>query len=95
VEVVILDVEFFQGCFGDFDALRITPPVNVTGDIEACFCLGGGNQLNNDLMADERSAAPVDADKGEHAVLYAVPFAGAGRMMGDGDGKTGFIGQLL
>ena len=43
-------------------------------------------------MAEQWSASPVDADKGEHAVLYAIPFAGAWRVMRDGDGETGFIG---
>jgi hypothetical protein len=46
-------------------------------------------------MTEQRPAAPVDADKREHAMLDAVPFAGARRVMGDRDSKAGFIGQLL
>ena len=46
-------------------------------------------------MAEQRSAAPIDADKREHAVLDAIPFAGARRMMGDGNREAGFIGELL
>jgi len=34
-------------------------------------------------------------DEGEELMLDAVPFAGAGRVVGDGDGETGFIGQGL
>jgi len=34
------NVEFFQGCFRDLDTLRITSPVDVAGDIQACFSLG-------------------------------------------------------
>ena len=40
VEVVGLDIEGFEGCFRDLDALRIAPPVDVTGDREAGFCFG-------------------------------------------------------
>jgi hypothetical protein len=32
MEVVILDVEFFQVCLWDFNALRIAPPIDVAGD---------------------------------------------------------------
>ena len=39
VEVVILDVELFQGCLWDLDALRIVPPVDVADDIQTGFCL--------------------------------------------------------
>jgi len=40
LEVVGLDIEGFEGCFRDLDALRIEPPVDVTGDREAGFCFG-------------------------------------------------------
>jgi hypothetical protein len=46
-------------------------------------------------VAEQWPAALVDADKREHAMLDAVPFAGASRVMGDRDGKARFIGQLL
>ena len=46
-------------------------------------------------MAEKRPAAPVDADEREHTVFDAVPFAGAWRMMGDGDRKACFIGEFL
>src|ERR1700680_2969664 len=87
MEVVIPDVEVPEGRFRDLDALRVTAPIESAGYREAGFCSGGGDQLDNDLVADQRPAAPIDADKREHAVLDAVPLAGAGRMMGDGDGK--------
>ena len=56
--------------------------VDAAGDGEAGFGRGGGDQLDDDLMADQRLAAPVLGDEGEQAVLDAVPFAGAGRQMG-------------
>jgi hypothetical protein len=33
--------------------------------------------------------------QGHYPMFDAVPFAGAGRMMSDGDGKTGVVCQLL
>jgi hypothetical protein len=33
-------------------------------------------------MTEQRPAAPVDADKREHAMLDTVPFAGARRVSG-------------
>jgi hypothetical protein len=95
MEVVIPDVEVFQSCFGDLNALRITSPVNIAGDAQTGFCLGWSNQLDDYLMTEQRPAAPVDADKREHTMLDAVPLAGAGRVMSDRDGKTGFVCQFL
>jgi hypothetical protein len=46
------------------------------------------------VVADERFAAPVLGDVGKEAVLDAVPFAGAGRQMGDGYRETGFVGKV-
>jgi hypothetical protein len=40
-----------------------------------------------------RLAAPVLGDKGEQAVLYLVPLAGARRQMGDRDGDSEFVGH--
>jgi hypothetical protein len=40
-------------------------------------------------------AAPVLGDEGEQAVLDAVPLAGTGRQMANGDGDPEFIGQGL
>jgi hypothetical protein len=37
----------------------------------------------------------IVADEGEHSVLDAVPFAGAGRVVSDGDGQAGLGGELL
>jgi hypothetical protein len=53
------------------------------------------NQLDDDVVVDERLAAPVLGDVGNEAVLDAVPFAGAGRQMGDGHRESGFVGKAL
>ena len=62
---------------------------------EAGVGRGGGDQLDDDLVADQRLAAPVLGDEGEQAVLDLVPFAGAGREVADGHGQAGLVGEAL
>jgi hypothetical protein len=57
--------------------------------------VGRSDQLDDDLATDQRLAAPVFCDEGEEPMLDTVPLAGAGRVMGDSDGETGFIGEGL
>ena len=73
---------------GDFDAGRIRIGVDLGTDLEAGFGGGGGDQLDNDLMADERFAAPVLGDEREEAVLDLVPLAGTRRQVADSDGGS-------
>ena len=49
--------------------------------IEAFAGRRRSDQLDDDLVADQRLAAPVLGDEGEQTVLDPVPFAGAGRQM--------------
>src|SRR5262249_7511720 len=46
-------------------------------------------------MADQRLAAPVLRDESKQPVLDAVPFAGSGRQMGNGDRHSDLVRQLL
>jgi hypothetical protein len=50
---------------------------------------------NNHFSHRVRLDAPVVCDDVEQAVFDAVPFAGAGRQMRDGEGQAGLIGQPL
>jgi hypothetical protein len=95
LEGMALNVEGSQFGIADFDALRIAALVDVANDGEAGIGSSGADQLNDDLVADERFAAPVLGDIGKEAVLDAVPFAGAGRQMGDGYNEAGFVGKAL
>ena len=54
-----------------------------------------GDELDDHLVGQQRLAAPVLGDEREHAMLDAVPLAGAGRVMGDADGQAGLGGELL
>jgi len=84
VERVAFNVDGVHLGIGDLDALGIAVGVDVAGDGEAGVGRGGADQLDDDLMADERLAAPVLGDVGEQAMLDPVPFAGAGRQVSIG-----------
>ena len=63
--------------------------------VEPCLRCRRCDQLDDDLAADQRLAAPVLGDEGEEPMLDTVPFAGAGWVVSDGDGQSGFVGEGL
>src|SRR3954453_3540138 len=95
MERVAFDVDGVHVGIGNLDTLGITAGVDVASDGEASIGRGGADQLDDDLMADERLAAPVLRNVGEQAMLNPVPFAGAGRQVGHRHGEAGFIGEAL
>src|SRR2546423_20740 len=95
LEGIALNVEGSHFGIGDFDTFWIEALVDVASDGEAGLGGSGADQLNDDVVADERLAAPVLGDVGKEAMLDAVPFAGAGRQMGNGYPETGFVGKAL
>jgi hypothetical protein len=50
---------------GDGDAFRVEIAVDLAADRKAGICRRGTDELDNDLMADQRLAAPVHGDEGE------------------------------
>ena len=80
---------------GDFDAFGIFVFIQFGAHFEAGLGRRCCDELDDDLMADERFATPVSSDEREQAMLDLVPFAGAGRQVTYGDGKAKFVGQLL
>src|SRR5882757_6968107 len=54
-------------------------------DLQASLGCGCGDELDDDLVADQGASLPVLADEGEEPVLDLVPLAGAGREMAGGD----------
>src|SRR5712672_878527 len=64
-------------------------------DLQASLGCGCGDELDDDLVADQGASLPVLADEGEEPVLDLVPLAGAGREMADGDVEPDLVGQLL
>src|SRR6476660_1471231 len=73
VEFMALEIDAGEVGGGDFDAGRIRIGVDLGTDLEAGFGGGGGDQLDNDLMADERFAAPVLGDEREEAAPETQP----------------------
>ena len=59
MEGIVLDVESGHLGIADLDALGIAVGVDITSDGEPGIGGGGGDQLNDDLVADKRLAAPV------------------------------------
>src|SRR5882672_6783545 len=64
-------------------------------DLQARLGCSGGDELDDDLVADQGARLPILADEGEEAVLDLVPLAGAGREVADGDVEPNLVGQLL
>ena len=95
VEVMAEDVDGGEIIVGDFDAGGVGFGIEFASDFEAGLGFGGRDQLDDDGVTDERLAAPVAGDEGEQAVLDAVPFAGAGRQVANGDRHAEFVGELL
>jgi len=79
----------------DLSALWIDVGVEFAANGEAGLGGRGCDQLDDGLVADERSATPVLGDVGEETMLDPVPFAGAGRQMADGDVDIEFGGESL
>jgi hypothetical protein len=79
VKRVTLDGERGHLGIGDLDALGIAVRIQLAAHRQASLRRRGADQLDNDLMADQRLAAPVLRDGGKQAVLDAVPLAGPRR----------------
>ncbi len=95
MEGIVLDVDAGHFGIAYLEAFWVAVLVDFAGDDEAGVGRGGADQLDDDLMADERFATPVLRDVGEQTVLDAVPFTGARRQMGDCHGEAGLIGEAL
>src|SRR6266436_961267 len=63
-----------EGCIGDGDALGIVAVIEAAANGEAAIGSGRTDQLENDLMADERGCPPVLGDEREEAMLDLVHF---------------------
>ena len=64
---------------GNLEALFVGVGVEAARNGEAGVGGGVGDQLDDDLVADQRFAAPVLGDEGKQTVLDFVPLASAGR----------------
>ena len=95
MEVGRCDVEAGDLRVGHLGALLVGVFVQPALRRQAGLRRGAGDQLHDDLVREQRLAAPVLGDEGEQAVLDAVPLAGARRQVRDGDGQPGLVGERL
>ena len=79
MEVMAVEIDASHFGIGNLETGGISVGIDLATDFEAGVGGSGGDQLNDDLMADEGPAAPVLCDQREQAVLDLVPLAGAGR----------------
>ena len=95
MEVVAGEVDGIHFGVGHLDAGRIGVLIELATNLQTGLGRRCGDQLDDDLMADERFAAPVAGDEREQAMLDLVPLAGAGGQVTHRDGNAEFVGQLL
>src|SRR5947209_15828653 len=74
---------------GQLDFCGISVQVEVGAYGEPCCGCGVGDEADNGLVAFQWSSSPVAGYPGEEPVLDLVPFAGAGRIVADGDVESG------
>src|SRR6266851_843635 len=82
-------------CVGNGDAFGVVAAIEAAANGEAGLGSGSADQLEKDLMADERGCSPVLGDEREEPMLDLVPFGGAGRQMADDQGEADLVGELL
>jgi hypothetical protein len=95
VKWVSLKIQGGHLLWGNLDSCRINVGVQLAANLQTVFGGGGGNQLDDDFVTDERFAAPVLTDEGKQSVLNLVPFASSWWQVTYGDLHSRFIGQLL
>ncbi len=81
MEFVVQDVELRHLVVREDDAFLVGVGIEFAFHGEAGLGGGGANQIDDDLIADQRLGAPVHADEREQPVLDLVPFAGARRQV--------------
>ena len=79
---------------GEFDFCGVEVRVEFAADGQSCARRGAGDEVDDGLVGLEGSSAPVLGDSGEKSVLDLVPFAGARRVVRDGDFQSGPGGEL-
>jgi len=76
MELFSPQLEFGHLLIGHFEPRLVDVGVDFAFHGESGLCGGGGDQVDDDLMTDQRLATPVLADEREQTVFDLVPFAG-------------------
>ena len=83
MEAITIDIDRVHFRVGYLDGFWVVILVEAALDIESDVRAGRSDQLDDDLVADQRFAAPVLCDEGKEPMLDAVLFTGTGRVMSD------------
>ena len=89
------NLEFGHLLIGNLKAALVDIGVELAFHGQACCRCSGGDEVDDDLMADEWFATPVLANEREKTVFDLVPFAGTWWKVTNRDFQPGFVGQLL
>ena len=81
MERIPFDTEVSDLLVRDLDAQRIEIRIDLRTHLQARLGGGSRDEIDDDLMADQRLASPVLTDEREQPVFDLVPFTGAGRQM--------------
>jgi hypothetical protein len=87
VEGVTLDSELAKLFGGDLLTGGVLATIEAGAHDEAATIGRISDEIDDGFVGPQRSAAPVDRDEREEAMLDLVPLAGAGREMTDVDGE--------
>jgi hypothetical protein len=85
-----LQRQSLEALFADRDPDGVVAVVEVGLDPQTGARGRGRDRLNNDLMAGQRPAPPVERDVREQSVLDFVPLACRRRIVTDGDSQPRF-----
>src|SRR6266850_2490778 len=83
VKLGVLEIQRIEFRIGYFDPGWIFSRVQLGANAQTGTGFRVRDQVNNDLVTDQRAGAPVLGDVAEHTMLDLVPFAGAWREMAD------------
>src|SRR5215210_8465894 len=92
---VASDVDASELLVADLDAFLVDAVVEAGVDRQAGRGRRSGDQVDDDLKALQRLAAPVEAHEAEHPMLDLVPLARGAREVADADPQARLIGQAL
>ena len=95
MEGVAADVESSHFGVADFHALGVGVFVEFAAHGEAGLRCRRRDQFDDRRSAGQRTPAPVLRDVTEKAMLDLVPLRRAGRIMANGDGQSGLVGEFL
>src|SRR5436190_270548 len=95
MELGSFDVDGCHVLVRDLDGFWVAFAVELAMNRETCASGGGGDQIDDHPVADQRLGAPILGNEREQAVLDLVPLAGSRRKVTDGDLDADLVGEAL